>query len=499
MNVLMIEIPTVEKDGSVPFGILYAASCAKRAGHAVTILDLVNEDKSVAQIKQTIKTFKPGVIGIGGITSGYRRCKELVPELKRDFPEIPVVAGGVITSVSDLLLTRAGVDLVVRGEAEVTFPELLKTIEGRGDPANIDGISFVRSGTIVHTNDRPQVGNLDDIPAPAFDLLDMPKYLSPVQHWIDWYFAYDRQRHAALSEKLRSTPYMFPIITARGCTHRCIFCYRHHKGLRQHSVDYVVRMMRALRDTYGIGTFQINDELTTGNRSWVMEFCRRLRDERLGLFFIILSARVDSVDEEVLSALKSAGCLMINYGYESGSDIILKEIRKGVTRQQALQAGKLTKQAGIKNVPEIIIGFPSETQETVCETVDFLRQLDAWPISVNTPIPFPQTPLWDLAVERGLIRDKEEFILGYARGRFLNFTAFSDAWLHAMVAKVNCDTRLHWLKARSRYGEYLRCLILEKLCYKVLKPVLPLWIYTYLRNLYRGSPKGQPKDESAGG
>lgn len=478
----MIEVPTAEADGSVPFGLLYAASSAYRSGHNVRILDIAKENLTYSDIKEMIYEFSPDLIGLGGITSSYKNCKELTNNIKRDFREIPVVVGGVISSVSDLLLEKTGADFIVHGEGEISFPNLIDAIQTGGDFQKVKGISFLSGGKIYKTERQRQISNLDEIPIPEYSLLQMEKYISPIDDWIKNYFTDKRERHEIL-ERLSGEQYYFPIMTSRGCTHKCIFCYRHQKGLRQHSVEYVVNTMKYLRDNYGVAIFQINDELTTANKKWVLEFCDTLVNERLGVFFIVLSSRVDNIDEEILVRLKKAGCLMINYGYESGSDNILKEIKKGVTREQALEAGLLTKKVGIKNVPEIIIGFPSENERTVNETIDFLKQLDTWPISINTPIPFPKTPLWDYGVTHGLIKDKEEFVLRYKRQMFVNFTGMSNNRVRRLRNKARFDTRLHWLKKRKKYPEYLRCL-LEKFFVMMLQPALPDSFYQTLRKGY---------------
>jgi radical SAM superfamily enzyme YgiQ (UPF0313 family) len=483
MNVLMIEVPTEERDGSVPVGILYAASSALRLGHRVKIIDLVKEPIAYAELSNIIHSFLPDVIGMGGITSSYKNAKELIASIKQDYVDIPVIAGGVISSVADLLLNNAGADFVVHGEGEITFPRLLDAIKEGSDLAAVKGISYKRDGMIVRTDPQPPIADLDDIPMPAYDLLDMGKYLDPIEPWINAYFQTDPKECEDVKDLLANEKYLFPIITARGCTHRCIFCYRHHKGLRQHSVDYVISMMKFLRNRYGVGLFQINDELTTANRKWVLDFCDALKRGALNIHFIILSSRVDTVDETILRQLKDAGCLMINYGYESGSDTILKEIRKGVKRDQALAAGLLTKKVGIKNVPEIIIGFPSETDETVDETIDFLKQLDTWPVSINSPIPFPETPLWQYAVDQKLIVDKEAYVLGYRRGRFLNFTKYPDRKVLMLVSKVRYETHLHWLRHRKAYMQYVQVL-LEKFLSVYIKPHLNENLYRVLRNIY---------------
>jgi anaerobic magnesium-protoporphyrin IX monomethyl ester cyclase len=483
MNILMIEVPTYENDGSIPFGLLYAASSAYRHGHNVKIIDLVKEDLSNDDLIDVIREYSPGVIGMGGITSSYRRCKELIKNIKDHFKTIPIVVGGVITSVADLLLTKAGADYVVHGEGEITFPNLINALEKKEDMTQIKGISFFTGGTIQRTEREQQIQDLDDIPIPEYSLLKMEHYLETMDKWIAHYFSIQDCINKDIQKILSGKRYMFPIITARGCTHKCIFCYRHHRGLRQHSVDYVLNMMQHLHDNYGVAVFQINDELTTGSKAWVRDFCNGIIKKNLPVAIIILSARVDTVDEEILSMLKDINCIMINYGYESGSDTILKEIRKGVTREQALNAGLLTIKIGIKNVPEIIIGFPSETRETVEETIDFLKQLDVWPISVNTPIPFPETYLWNYAVEHNLIDNKEEFVLGYKRGHFVNFTQFSDRELTCLVSKVHYDTYLSWLRRRGQYYIYLKVLFI-KFFAMYIRRLLPEPTFTLLKKVY---------------
>ena len=484
----MIQVPTLERDGSVPFGLLYAASAAYRNGHNVKILDLVRENLSYGDVKKIIEDFSPRLVGLGGITASYKNCKELVANIKNDFKNIVIVVGGVLASIPDLLLKNAHVDFVVHGEGEISFPNLIKTIEEGGDVSAVKGISFLKGEKICRTDIQPQISNLDDIPIPECTLLDVDKYLEPAENWVDWYFKHDKDEHRKMLDRL-SGKKLFPIITSRGCPYRCIFCYRHHRGLRQHSVKYIINMIKFLRDNYDVGIFQISDELTTANKKWVLSFCDAVINEDLNSYFIVLSARADTVDEEMLVKLKEAGCMMINYGYESGSDVILKEIKKSVTRQQNLRAGILTKNVVIKNIPEIMIGFPSETQETVKETIDFLKQIDTWPISINTPIPFPQTPLWQYAVEHSLINDKEGFVLGYRRWVFVNFTKYSDKKVLRLANKVKYDVQLHWLKNRKSYGLYLVC-FLQGIFVALTKSVLPNTTYVVLRKVYRKFIKG---------
>ncbi|MGK5092832.1 radical SAM protein [Deltaproteobacteria bacterium TL4] len=477
MNVLMIETPSEEFEGSLPFGLLSAATAAFHAGHKVKIVDLVKYSISDDNFIEIVGEFKPQTVGIGGITAGYKRCKELIHLLKAAYPEIIIIVGGVITSVSGLLLKKAGADVVVHGEAEITFPHLLTTLAQGGDIAGVPGISFLKDGSIFRTERRPQVRNLDDIPFPEYSLIKVEDYLDSAENWLNHYFK-GTAEYAEMVSKLKGK-HLFPIITARGCTDKCSFCYRHLQGVRQHGVEYVVKMMRFLHETYNVSLFQINDELTTAKKKWVMSFCDALIAAPMDIYFIVLSARVDTVDDETLVRLKQAGCVMLNYGYESGSDVILDEMNKRSSKVQNLAAGLRTKNAGIKNVPEIIIGYPSETEETVADTIDFLKKLNVWPISVNTPIPFPETALWDHAVKEGIIGDMEEFVLGYERGRFINFTKMSDQKLKMLAFKTYIDTKLHYLKTHHLEKEYYQTLMNKAARMAFFK--LPPSVYAQLR------------------
>ena len=223
----MIEVPTVEKKGSVPFGVLYAASSAQRNGHNVKILDLVKDNFIYEDIKGIIEDFSPGLIGLGGITSSYGTCKELVGNIKKDFENIPIVVGGVLASVPDLLLKNVRVDFIVHGEGEISFPGLIDAIENGRDISKIKGIFFLKGETIYKTDMQPQISDLDCIPMPEYTLLDMDKYLEPVENWVDNYFKYDEVEYRRML-KMLSGKKLFPILTARGCTHRCIIIIRNY-------------------------------------------------------------------------------------------------------------------------------------------------------------------------------------------------------------------------------------------------------------------------------
>jgi anaerobic magnesium-protoporphyrin IX monomethyl ester cyclase len=476
MRVLLIEAPSRDENDAPPFGLLYAGSVAFRLGHHVKIVDLANESPSLEQICSTIESFQPDMIGFGGITSSYRALKALSIPIKRFAPQIPLVVGGVIASIPELLLEKASVDIVVQGEAETIFPHLLNYLAKKCTIDKVPGISFKKGGLICRNPLPHQFEQMDDIPFPEYSLLNMDFYLTSAESWLRHYRPDGSDR--PLLERL-SGKKLFPIISSRGCTHVCYFCYRHVRGLRQHSPAYTVRHMLYLHENFGVGLFQFNDELTTASKEWILEFCHLLMSSQMNILFIVLSARVDNVDEEMVIALKQAGCVMLNFGYETGSQQVMEQVRKGTTIAQAVTAGMLTKKHGLINIPEIIIGFPVETEETIGETIDFLKTLNTIPISVNYPLPFPKTMLWKYAIKMSLIDDEEAFILGYSNASDLrvNLTAYPDSVVMVFF---------HYYLTRRKYIKCIYYLVLYRLMeihwlVQVVRLVKSGWSRMYLK------------------
>jgi len=309
-------------------------------------------------------------------------------------------------------LTRSAVDVVFHGETEESLPVFLERLE-RGMPTrDIAGISFFDGGTVRRNPPARQVENLDDVPYPAYHLVDVPAYFQGIDDWQAHYRTGDGSRSgcADVVKWLGQGNQYLPLATSRGCTHRCFFCYRHVRGIRRHSVSYVVGHMKHLQQTYGIEGFQFADELFNSDPEWVLSFCDALENAQLDIFYLVAGARADKIDKTILRRLKETGCIEINYGQESGSETILEEMRKGVSRSQNREITLLTKEMGIHCPVQIVIGSPSETDETIDETVEFLKEVEAWPLSLNYLIPLPETPSWRYVEERSLIDDPENYL-----------------------------------------------------------------------------------------
>jgi radical SAM superfamily enzyme YgiQ (UPF0313 family) len=302
-------------------------------------------------------------------------------------------------------------DLVIRGEPELTLRELIDTLENRvpSDPAltglfqstdpewrapsttdvhssrdlaQVKGLVW-RDGTQVRVNpDRPLVADLDALPLPRHDLLPLDAYRIPM---------------------LRG-PYTF-IVTSRGCPAGCEFCIKHvtyGRCVRLRSPESIMREVHMIYDL-GLRNIHMYADLFTVSRDQVMELCALLVDSGMRIRWTC-NSRVDFVDQEMLQAMAEAGCWMISWGIESGNEQILRRVHKGTRREQVERALRWSKQAGIRNWGYFIIGLPGETEETIQQTIAFAKQLPLDVALFHIAAPHPGTPFFFNVVENGWFR-----------------------------------------------------------------------------------------------
>jgi radical SAM superfamily enzyme YgiQ (UPF0313 family) len=299
-------------------------------------------------------------------------------------------------------------DLVLRGEPELTFRETIDVLENRqsrrppwiqellvecdpawtdtpddaGDLSQVKGLTWRKQGQIVMNEPRPFIPNLDKLPMPLYEELPLDKYRMP----------------------LMKGPFTF-MVTSRGCTAGCKFCIKHV------SYQWTVRLLspeRILREMWylnglGIHNIHMYADLFTVNREQVVDMCQRIIDEGLKVRWTA-NSRVDYVDQEMLQLMARAGCWMISWGIESGSDEVLKRAAKGINPEKARQALSWSRQAGIKNWGYFIIGLPGETTESIRQTIAFSKSLPLELALFHIAAPYPGTPFFFDVVQNGWFR-----------------------------------------------------------------------------------------------
>ena len=388
-------------------GILWVAGYLRQElGITPNIIDSIADSLKLEDIQKTIVQEEPDIVGFSVLTFNILDCIEVAKMIKTVSPQTKIVFGGFHPSLYPVeTLALDGVDLVVFGEGELTFTDLVKAMlkhpEGNlRDEAfgNVDGLAWTDRNGVSHVNNPrkpPHSKNLDYLSLPAHDLVNLEKYTVVLAN---------ESRVAAIQ-------------TSRGCPSRCTFCDIRLTKHRHRGTDHVMKELTMLKER-GIREFFVVDDTFTIDRDRVIELCKRMVKENLNIPYKI-SSRVDRVDPELLDYLAASGCYSIHYGVESGTQRILDYMQKGVTLDQVRETFKNTHAAGIKPFAYLMMGVPTETLEDINRTIDFVDEIKPEYLNYSICTPFPKTYLYENARKEGEI--DEDYWLEFAKRPDPNF------------------------------------------------------------------------------
>jgi len=392
---------------SIPYGISLLAAIALEKGHLVQLYDENAWRKGPEVMEGVIAADDWDVIAIGGLTTTYGSIKATLKTCRRVCPKAFIIAGGgFLTSMPKEILTwLPEIDLGIMGEAFVTWPEVLKQIDNKNlDFSKTLGVCFRdKNGKVVITPVRPNIHNLDILPYPAWDLLPLEIYFKNSSYLYS---------EAGYLSKRR-----IDIMGSLGCGLICKFCWHlgttgdmvvnkdangdndvqftYGRNIRYHSPEYIVKMVKTLVERYQVDFVGFVDEnLMTmdvaSGRSWLKDLCALWIKEGLqptsrrdglpdnqnkGGVFWAGTSHASLSNKEILEIMYKAGCSQLVYGIESFDPVILKNLGKGVNQKHNLTAPKICMETGIIPIPNIIIGFPLETFQSVRTTIESLIQL----------------------------------------------------------------------------------------------------------------------------
>ncbi|MBI5189490.1 MAG: radical SAM protein [Nitrospirae bacterium] len=395
-NMVTNNIPSVvdeERGHNPPLGLLYVAAYAREhTSHDIRVLDAVVEELDYPEIKERIRAERPDIVGVTATTFTLPDAVETVGAVKSVSPDITVVMGGPHPYIyPDETINLPGIDFLVIGEGEAPFAGLLNAYPDKDALRRVPGLVFRDGDDIINTGLPPLVEDLDSLPFPARDLTPYMKYNSLIA---------------------RSQP-VTTMITSRGCPYKCLFCDRPHLGkkFRARSARNVVDEMEQCVGL-GIKEFLIYDDTFTISKKRVFEVCSEIKSRGLDIGWDV-RARVDTVNAEMLRAMKDAGCDRIHYGVESGSPEVIETLRKGITLDQVKRVFRETKDAGIAILAYFMIGSPGETRQQMEESLRLAKELDPDYLHLSITTPFPETDLYRLGFERGVL--KEDYWRDFAR------------------------------------------------------------------------------------
>jgi radical SAM superfamily enzyme YgiQ (UPF0313 family) len=405
---------------SPPLGLAYLGAVAEGRGDLVRVHDGDVEEKPLEGV---VREFEPEVVGITAnttqITAAWRDA-----ELVKGLGDMQVVLGGPHpTTLPEESAAKPFVDVVVRGEGEATWLELLSlgSSSRLGDASataltwstqalsQITGITYQNEhGEVENAPDRPTipVEELDEMPHPAWHLFKLERYtnLQPTVDHVDG-------------------PSL-PILTSRGCPYRCSYCSQiGPRRWRARSVDSVVNEWRWLVQEHGAAEIGVLDDSFNIDRQRVLEICRRLVEEGLNHvpWIMINGIRANLADEEVLRAMKRAGCLRAAFGVESGNQQILDSVvDKHLTVEQVRSAFRAAQAVGLETIGFFIVGLPGETEATMDETIRFACELDPVVANFSIATPFPGTQMYDTVKAKGRILAEtwDDFVFFEGKARF---------------------------------------------------------------------------------
>ncbi len=420
MRVLLINPPyslfpgSNSPRGGLPLGTMYIASILDRAGHEVRILDTLMADvapRRVGDIVQygmpwedigeALKQFSPQVVGISSVFSAQMDNASHVAQIVKDVDKetLVVTGGNPVSSMADhLLMEDPNIDVAVIGEGEFTMLELADRVEQGSHLDKVNGIAY-REGTQIHVNvARPYIENLDDLPFPAYHLVDMEQYFTPKRVY---------SRATSFSREMS-------LITSRGCPYNCLFCTAHvHMGKkwRAHSTEYVLRHIEHVIARYHVERLHFEDDCISLNLKRFEEILDGIIAKGLKFQWDLPNGiRVDTLSQRLLEKMRRAGLVGLNMGVESGSQRVLDEvIDKRLRLADVIEAARLCKQTGIRVSAFYIVGFPGETKEEIKETLELalmLRRKYGVGMVLGMTKPFYGTRLYQVARERGLIPER---------------------------------------------------------------------------------------------
>jgi anaerobic magnesium-protoporphyrin IX monomethyl ester cyclase len=370
-----------------PIYLSYAVSVLDKSGFEVGFIDGIAEELTISDFVGAVKNAGADIVIMECSTPSIRYDLLTAEKLKAEVSDIFVVLVGSHPTFfhKEILMENEFVDVICRGEFDLTVRDIAFALSNGGGLREIKGISF-RDGNGVHINEeRPLIMNLDDLPFPARHIVKIEPYL------------------AGICSGNRPTT----MVSSRGCPYKCVFCLwpetLYGRVFRARSPENVVDEIEQAVKEYHVDEIYFDDDCLTLIKERLLKICELIKKRDIEVKWICQS-RVDTVDEEMLKEMKEAGCHYVEFGVESGSQEMLKAMKKGIRLDSARKAFELCKKIGLKTQAFFLFGLPGENDETFRETVEFAKELDPDSAQFALAIPHPGTELYQVCTEKGWLK-----------------------------------------------------------------------------------------------
>ncbi|MBI4982298.1 MAG: radical SAM protein [Candidatus Omnitrophica bacterium] len=417
----------------LPTGLGYISESLAKNNIVQEVVDMLL-GYDYACLKERIIVFKPDLIGINMMSFRFKDHYALLEKIKKDFPGVHIVAGGPhISSFREKALSESSaIDYGVVMEGEEALIELCRSDM---EINSIKGILYRKEGTIIYTGDRPFRLDLDNVDFPRYQYFEINKY-----------------------------PKFISLVTSRGCPHSCIFCpvqLTIGKKLRVRSAGSVLNEVDYWYKK-GLRVFNIVDDNFAFNKKRVLEICAGIKEK--GFKDLVLSCRngirADTVDREVLLAMREAGFNYLAFGVESASEKMLKIIKKGESLKDIEQAVKDACELGFMVTLFFIVGLPYETEQDVKESLRFAVKYPVFDVRFYNPMPFPGTELYQWVKSNGYFNKNTEDFLN-ASSHWVNRPIFftpelSNSKRIKLFKRLNQRLKKHTLSTKLRFSQDIK-------------------------------------------
>lgn len=378
-----------DKKLEYPIFLAYTVALVKRAGVETAFLDGVCDELGTEAYAAEVARIAPAFIAMECSTPSIDHDLASVRRIKEMRPETFVALMGSHATYfhRQLLEDNPEVDAVIRGEFEITVRETALALKNETPLSTVAGLTCREGGSIRVNPDRPFDADLDSWPYPDRDVIPIEKYQTA---------QYQGKRGTFM-------------LSSRGCPHRCTFCLwpgtMVGRDFRARKAESVVNEMEHLVKKYGVDDIYFDDDTMTIERERLLEICRLIQERDLKVHWIAMG-RVDTVDEELLTEMRKAGCDNMYLGVESGSEEILRRLKKGIRLSQVEKAFAMARRAGIKTQAFFMLGGPGETKETLKQTIDFAVKLDPDNAQFAAAVPYPGTEMYEESLRKGYLKAK---------------------------------------------------------------------------------------------
>jgi radical SAM superfamily enzyme YgiQ (UPF0313 family) len=415
MNILLFNPPTPNKKKFIregrctqeqgawgtlwpPVSLAMIGSILEGDGHDVRIIDCPAQGVRWEDLGPLVRAYLPRIVIWSTATPSIQSDLDMASLIKSRNRDIHTAVFGTHVTVlaKPCLESFPDLDFVIRNEPELTARELVKVLQADGALRDVLGLSFRdEAARIIHNPDRPFIEDLDSLPFPAWHLLNLDRYRLP----------------------LKGKRYLI-VSPLRGCPFLCTFCTSqtyYGKKLRKRTVESVLKEIEHTIENFGIRDFLFWAETFVVDKDYVRNLCQAIIARGLRITWTA-NSRVDTVDAQLLQLMAQAGCWMISYGIESGKQGVLDMACKGTKIDQAPEAVRYAKEAGIKTAGHFILGLPGDTEESINSTIGYAKQLGLDFAQFYCAVPFPGSSLYDQAMAQEWIPclDFSLFHQGYA-------------------------------------------------------------------------------------